>query len=147
MEKEKNKFRAIVNIAAYSLLLLMMSCKASFEPIDYGRDACAHCKMTIIDKRFAAEMLTGKGRAYKFDDIHCLKQYVADNNINDDKATFYIAPYGGESDKFLDATKAFYLQGSEFKSPMNGNYAAFALETEAKQLGSGLQVVTWENVK
>ena len=29
-----------------------------------------------VDKRFAAEMITSKGRAHKFDDVLCMKQYA-----------------------------------------------------------------------
>jgi len=43
------------------VLALLSACSRAPEPIVYGKDACTHCKMTIMDKRFAAEIITSKG--------------------------------------------------------------------------------------
>lgn len=142
--------RTVTNIAAWLVLAVLISCKQSFEPIDYGKDACAHCKMTIVDKRYAAELLTGKGRVYKFDDIHCLKQYLDEQgSAVDAAARIFVAPYGGNRPNFLDATKAVFLQSDFFGSPMNGHYAAFASQTDAKHLSDSLTInaFEWDKVK
>ena len=34
--------------------------------------------MSISDKRFACEIVTEKGRAYKFDDVTCMMSYKND---------------------------------------------------------------------
>ena len=45
------------------------------EEINYGVDACAYCKMNIVDPKFGAELITKKGRVYKFDAIECMVNY------------------------------------------------------------------------
>ena len=127
--------------------LLLSSCSRSFEPIDYGKDACAHCRMTIIDDRYAAELITDKGKTYKFDDIICMKQYNSVDNQKD--ALYFVEDYLKKEAGAIDATTAFYLQHSFFKSPMNGNYAAFATQEDAAALADSLQVqmFKWEGIK
>src|ERR1035437_7399087 len=101
----------------FSLLSFLSSCTPSFEPMNYGHDACTHCKMTIMDKRFAAEILTKKGKAYKFDDISCLKKYIKEENLPESELTVFVADYNNPDGKFLDARQIVYLHSVLFKSP------------------------------
>lgn len=120
-------------------VLLLASCSGGYEPIHYGEDACAHCRMTIVDKRFAAEMVTAKGRAYKFDDVLCLKQYLA-TVPQEQNYLLFVNSFLHPDDAPLDAQKIFYLKHDFFKSPMNGNYGAFKTHAEGQQLADSLNV-------
>ena len=33
------------------------------------------CKMTLVDKKFGAEVVTKKGKVYKFDDLNCMIKF------------------------------------------------------------------------
>ena len=59
-------------------LVLIISCKVEESPINYGQDACKFCKMTIVDKQHAAEIVTKKGKPFKYDAIECM---VRDENL------------------------------------------------------------------
>lgn len=131
-------------------LMGLTSCQQQFEPIDYGHDACTHCKMTIMDKRFAAEMVTEKGKAYKFDDMACLLKYMKEEHINNAKTMIFVSDYSKPDNSFLDARQAVYLHNSEvFKTPMNGNLAAFATEREAAPFKEHLQnnELKWQDLE
>ncbi len=140
MEEIQNKFRKIINLLSYCSLLLFVSCQSSPEKIDYGKEACASCKMTIVDARFAAEMITAKGRIYKFDDIICMKQYATANADAAKDAQFWVAGYTVTDGAFIDATKGVFLKSNAFASPMNGNYAAFDNEASAQHLKDSLNL-------
>ena len=129
-------------------ILILASCKAEFDPIDYGHDACTHCKMTIVDKRYAAEILTKKGKAYKFDDIVCLKKYIGEKKMPLDDLSIFVADYKNPESNFLDAQFAVYLHSDIFKSPMNGCFAAFAKPEDAWRLKDSLNtdLLKWENL-
>src|SRR5579872_6781969 len=99
-------------------LIFLSSCTNEFEPIDYGHEACAHCKMTIMDKRYSAEILTKKGKAYKFDDISCLKKFIKEENLPEADLTVFVADYNNPGSKFLDARQVVYLHSAMFNSPM-----------------------------
>jgi copper chaperone NosL len=105
--------------------MALASCKPKFDPIAWGRDACAYCKMTIVDKHFAAEILTHKGKSFKFDDIACLRNYMKAENVKADDVDIYIADYANPDGEFINARNASYLRAGLLKSPMNGNTAAF----------------------
>ncbi len=148
MEKRENSIRAYINLLSYAILILISSCKASLEPIDYGKEACSHCKMTIVDHRFSAEMITSKGKVYKFDDVICMKQfanYYADLSKG---ATYFISDYASDSRELINAATAIYLKSDFFRSPMNGNAAAYISIDKAKHLQDSLslQPVNWNNL-
>ncbi len=127
--------------------LTMASCKRGFQPIEYNRDACAHCKMTIVDDRYAAELVTQKGRAFKFDDVVCMKQYLEEQGPAGENLLF-VEDYLRTRAEPIDATKALYLKHEFFASPMNGDFAAFTDEAEARDLMDSLKIppLRWENL-
>lgn len=100
--------------------------------------------MTIMDKHFAAELVSPKGKVFKFDDISCLRAFTAEIP----GSMLYVNPYAGTSEKPLNAATAVYLYHESFNSPMNGNLAAFADKAEAARLKDSLQLklLTWETL-
>ncbi|MGB4883519.1 MAG: nitrous oxide reductase accessory protein NosL, partial [Ferruginibacter sp.] len=93
------------------------------------KDACEFCKMNISDAHFMTELITQKGRVYKFDDISCMLKYAE----TVDKGTiknFYVGNVE-KSNEFIDATTAWYITHTSYKSPMGGNTAAFATKEAA----------------
>ena len=112
-------------ILAMTLCLLFSSCQNGPVAIVTGKDNCYFCKMTISDARYGAELLTQKGKVYKFDDIHCLRsfmqsKFLAEQEIKD----VYLVDFAGDH-SLLKAGESFLLQGDEIHGPMNGNIIAF----------------------
>ena len=128
--------------------LFLSSCTGGFEAIDYGHEACSYCKMTIMDKRYAAEVLTKKGKTYKFDDISCLKKYIKEEKLTESELTVFVADYNNPGSQFLDARQVVYLHNEIFKSPMNGNFAAFSKAENARPLEDSLHtgLLKWGNL-
>ncbi len=111
----------------------LMSCNTGPQPIKLGVDACSFCKMSIADKRFGAEIITKKGKAFKFDDMHCLLAFRKANTINNnDIKEIYLINFD-EPHNFLKAPQAFLFKSEEFHSPMSGNIANFPDETKLKE--------------
>ena len=48
------------------VITMLLACSVEPKPINYGRDACHFCKMTIVDNQHAAEIITLKGKAFKY---------------------------------------------------------------------------------
>jgi copper chaperone NosL len=59
-----------------SLMLFTASCTVKPEPIQYGEDNCVLCQMTIMDHRYGTEVVTDKGKVYKFDSVECLVEFI-----------------------------------------------------------------------
>lgn len=125
-------------------ILFLVSCgHAQPVPVKLNVDNCDHCKMTIADTKFAAELITKKGRIYKFDDIICMIDFAKTfDQIKD--AKYFVTDFKS-TDKFIEAPNAFYIKGGNLKSPMGGNIAAFIKKEDAAANASklGASTTTW----
>lgn len=130
-------------------MLGIFACTPTFQPIDYGKDGCVHCKMTIMDKKFAAEFVDKKGKAFKFDDIICMKAYVAEKSLNDKDLLLFVANYKHADSAFINVSEAVLLKAEQFKSPMSGNLAAFTHEAAAKEMQTETNAETksWSTIE
>ena len=68
-------------LSLLSLGLLMASCAPKAEPIDYGKEECAFCKMTIVSPQFASEVVTQKSKAFKYDAVECMLQAPQEDQV------------------------------------------------------------------
>jgi len=133
-------------VAAVALLLVVLqSCSAGPQPIKYGSDACDFCKMTIMQKKFANEWVTDKGKVFRFDDVHCLFRF---RKANTGKGTAYINDFSGTKE-LVKTNELFFVKSEELKAPMGGHVAAFidkaALDEFAKN-NKG-QILSWQQVE
>jgi len=111
--------------------LLLFSCTAEPQPIAYGSENCEHCRMTISDKRYGAELVTKKGKAFKFDSAECLAAYV--NEQPNTEAELLLVTNFSRPGELTNAQEAIFLQSDSQPSPMGLNLSAFASQTEAAQ--------------
>ena len=128
-------------------LLLVISCKVEPEAIEYGKDQCSFCKMNIVDKTHSAQLVTTKGKQFKFDAIECMVNYLGENS-EENTALLLVANYGNPGE-MIEAQTASYLISSEIKSPMGANLSAFSTSEKANELQqkhSG-EIFTWESLK
>ena len=129
--KFKKRWKAVTMQPAFAMLLIssfiLSSCHSSTSPIALGKDNCSYCKMPFGDARFGAELITSKGKVYKFDDEHCLSAFVAESGKATNNAKTYFVDFSGDH-SLVEAEKAIYLKSELFRTPMNGNIAAFQSE-------------------
>jgi copper chaperone NosL len=127
------------------VILTIQSCSAGPQPIRYGSDACDFCKMTIMEKKFANEWVTAKGKVYRFDDIHCL---ISFRKTDKSEGTTYVNDFGGKKE-LNKASNLFYVKSEELKTPMNGKVAAFIDKTVAQEFAknNNAQNLSWNEVE
>jgi len=133
-------------VVASGLLLFISSCNTKPEPFAYGKDMCDDCKMTIMEPKFGAEIITKKGRIYKFDDAHCFANFIKKETIKKaDIAKTLFIDYNNAKN-FIDASAAFLVVSTGLKSPMNSNAAAFATKAEAEKITAEKDgtIKTWQ---
>jgi len=137
-----------------SILLAMItfsvsSCNTDSQPIRIGQDNCDYCKMTISDNRFGAEIVTKKSKVYKFDDKHCVMEFLNSNKIEKPGiAGIYFTDFSSPH-QLIKAEEAFFLQSPSLKSPMNGNIAAFSHEDSLDKMLPTFygNKISWEDVQ
>ena len=102
--------------------------------------------MIISDQRFGAELLTRKGRVYKFDDLCCMKAFVKRGAVLPAEVKVELASDFQRPNQFLPVTEAYLLVSDQLKSPMGSDCAAFASEAarqEAQGALGGGKPVRW----
>lgn len=135
-------------LAALFLVTLLVSCKTGPQPIKVGVDACSFCKMGIADQRFGAELITKKGKIYKFDDLHCLLEFKKSKTVKaEDMGSIFLVDYE-KPHGFMAADQAYLLKSDALRSPMGGNIACFGDQMklmEKAQTAKG-EAVKWNTL-
>ena len=127
--------------------LFIFSCSIEQEKINYGRDSCHFCKMTIVDRQHASQAVSSKGKAFKYDAIECM--------INDFKqktdvkfSLLLVNDYSAPG-KLVDAKTAAFLISKEIKSPMGAFLSAFEKQEEAEKTLNeyGGAIYNWDEIQ
>lgn len=132
--KTKHTFYNVFVLLAFCILTSLQACTGTTgpQPIQYGKDQCAYCKMTISDPRFGTQFVTKKGRAYNFDDVHCMIAYIEEGDVErNDIAAFYLPDFN--TNELKPAEEMFYLKSENLKSPMRGDIAAFVCKSDMEE--------------
>lgn len=141
----RNK-KLLVAVASIFIVLAMTGCNPQPEKIVFGKDNCAECKMTIMDPKFGAEIVTKKGKVYKFDDVHCVAGFMHRRAIEMAEIHQTLFVNYNDSNEFINVGAAEFVVSSELRSPMGGNAGAFKNAVEAKNKSgeiSGSKVTNW----
>ncbi len=137
------------SLLACLVAISLLSCTAEPEPLEYGHDACHTCKMTLVDRKFGAELVTSKGKVFKFDDVNCMLTYYHSGENDPAVFTHKLVVDFSDPAKLVAATDAFYLKSSGIKSPMASQIAAFEKKEnmdKAKDELNGIYLVWGEVV-
>ncbi|HSN08835.1 MAG TPA: hypothetical protein VLS85_07345 [Hanamia sp.] len=79
----------------------------------------------MSDNRFGAEIITDKGKIYKFDDGHCVLSFLHSASFEKEKNyKIYFVNFSADH-SLIPAATSYFLKSDELRSPMNGNVAAF----------------------
>lgn len=123
------------------------SCSSGPQPVKAG-DQCTFCKMGISDTRFAGELITQKGKLYKFDDLHCMLAFAGAPGWDKSSVkNYYLADFS-TPDQWLIAENALLLKSEQLKSPMGGNTAAFSNDADRKTAAETFSgtVISWKEL-
>jgi len=137
--------------ASLALILAVACGCASHEPvpITYGQDTCDYCRMSIVDQRFGTELLTIKGKAFKFDSIECLAAYARSGKISSEKVhSRWITDFRFPSE-LMSASDATYVHTVNQRSPMGLGLFGFSTKAEAESFADevGGELLTWDQIE
>ncbi|NND06861.1 MAG: hypothetical protein HKN87_10820 [Saprospiraceae bacterium] len=104
-------------------IFFLVRCSTEPQPIVYGEDQCHSCKMIIADPRFGSELVTSKGKIYKFDAIECLVPTLLEWEETA-FAHLLVSDYK-QPGTLIDASKAQYLISELVPSPMGRYLSAY----------------------
>lgn len=117
--------------------------------IHYGQDQCDYCKMTIADKKFGSELVTAKGKVYKFDSIECLAAYQVTSKLGaEDIHSMWVTDFS-QPGSFLNIDRATIIASERQKSPMGVGLVAVNSPEHAARLieAVGGKIIPWEQAR
>lgn len=130
---------------AFVLILLSsalgLSCSVKPEPLRYGADGCHTCKMTLVDRKFGAEVVTAKGKVYTFDDLNCMVNFLNSGEVQERDVAYKLVVDYSTPEKLIAAGDAFYLKSDQIRSPMASGIAAFESEAAMRE-----QLRSWKGI-
>lgn len=138
--------KTLQQIIIFFLILINTGCNVSQQPIDYGNEACHFCKMTIVDKQHASEIVTKKGKAYKFDSTECMIHFLDDFDTT--PIALYLSNDYTKPEVLINARNATFLISDQIPSPMGANLSAFKNNDEAVKIQNikGGNLYEWEEL-
>ncbi len=135
---------------AYLLLLsiFFISCSKNIEPIAYGEESCDFCMMTIVDQSHAAQLVTQKGKNYKFDATECMINYLEQHNNEKEMLHILSADYTNPGN-MIEVTEATFLISENIPSPMGEFLSAVKEKDQAEELQKEYEgeLFDWSSVK
>ena len=97
-------------LALASIALAAVSCAASSlgpAEIRLGEDACAHCRMTLLSSRTAAQIVAPAEEPIMFDELGCLRDYLSQHSMADG-ARVFVADH--RTGAWVDAATAIFTK-------------------------------------
>lgn len=146
-QKTMARHRKIIPVSVAAIVILFITgCTPKPEQIVFGKDTCAECKMTIMDAKFGGEIVTKKGKVYKFDDAHCVATFLERRGVELGSIHQTLFVDYNNPNEFVKVKSAEFVVSSQLKSPMGGNAVAFKDEATAKKKAAeieGSKVTNW----
>jgi len=133
----------------YLLILLMVipTVMVGAQEINLGKDQCAHCSMIIRDQQFAALAIDNQDKAFRFDAVECLVNFLKTKDEADFKQLLVTDfPNPGQ---WIAADKAVYLKSQQIPSPMGAYLSAYTDEALARNVSrkNKGKIFSWEELK
>lgn len=140
---EVRRFRPQPMAMAVLAVVFVAACSPGPRPIHYGEDHCAHCRMTLTDARYGAELVTRTGKVYVFDSVECLAAHMQETP-SEDIHSLWVADFT-TPEQLIPVEDAFFLHSERLHSPMGMNLTAFgpAVRPDSVRQTYGGDVLTW----
>ncbi|MGO3689692.1 MAG: nitrous oxide reductase accessory protein NosL [Psychroflexus halocasei] len=134
------------NVFTLLIVFALSSCSNEKKPIAYGDDACDFCRMNIVDKIHGAEIVTQKGKIYKFDAVECMINFKDD--MTKEKVDMFFTNHYLKPEELIRAEQATFLISENIPSPMGEFITAFPSKAEAEKVQADKdgKLYTWEEL-
>jgi copper chaperone NosL len=131
-----------------ALSAILIGCDNIPQPIEYGHMSCDYCKMTVVDQRYAAQLVTTKGKSFVFDAAECMINYTrAEENKRHEFSQMLVTDYLTPA-KLIDAKTASFIRSEQLPSPMGAFITAVGNGSDAKELKdkNGGMIYNWDGL-
>ncbi|HBL25366.1 MAG TPA: hypothetical protein DD490_00855 [Acidobacteria bacterium] len=120
--------RAVLLLGLVALLGLAACTQGPPQPVplDTANEACRHCRMMASDVHYAAQIVAPAEEPLFFDDVGCLRDFLAGHPRLGEGAIAYVADH--RTDAWVPAARAVYTKDENRATPMGSHLIAHADE-------------------
>lgn len=131
------------------LMIVMAACSTQPVPIHFGQEACSYCRMLISDNRYGGELVTTRGKAYKFDSIECMTAYILKEKKGSENIKNLWTINFSDPGHFINVSQSLFLISDDLKSPMGLNLSAYDSPNAIKKTSNlnKEKIIRWPEVK
>lgn len=101
------------------------------EALHVHNESCAWCRMAISDHRLAAQLVAPNEETKFFDEIGCLRDYLAAQKELPDGALAYVTDH--RTEQWIRADRAVYAKATGLDTPMGSHLIAHENITSWRQ--------------
>lgn len=144
----------ILRLLFLIILVVLAACGGPATPapvkIRFGETTCAECGMIINQAKYASsfayEESAGRFQSLAFDDIGDM---LAHMHARPELIPVGVWVHDYNSEEWIDAEAAFFVESNAIKSPMGHGLAAFADKSAAEQFAAEVegQVFDWDHLQ
>ena len=103
-------------------------------PLRWGEEGCRHCHMTLVDRRYGAEIVTTTGKPDAFDDAGCAALFLAERRVAEREVAEVWVVDALRPATLVPVGQARFIQSAEIATPMGSGVLATADPTQADSL-------------
>ena len=105
--------------------------------------------MSIVDQRFGGEIVTQKGKIFKFDAVECMINHIEKNISDESDLRFILTNTLDAPAQLIDVSSNVYLISENMPSPMGMYLNPFSKDVEAQksQEQNGGQIFNWSELR
>src|SRR5215471_6902712 len=103
---------------AVAILLLLVACSGAPQPQqpDARNDLCSSCRMPVSDPSLASQIVAPGEEPKFFDDLRCLRDYLATQGPTPRGAVIYVADH--RTRQWVKASRAVFASLASTDTPM-----------------------------
>lgn len=125
----------VFGIIGVMMMISFSSCSQTVEPIQYGKDNCSYCQMTIMKNNCGGEIISKKGKVFKFDDAGCLHDFIADKKITTAEiGKIYFNDF--EKGVLVESVNLVLVKNDMYKTPMSSHIISVRKENAKNYLSA-----------
>jgi copper chaperone NosL len=118
------------------------------RPFAFGSEECTSCHMTLVDPRFAAQLVTTTGKMLPFDDVGCLATFLTTGGVEAGAVQSLWVSDFLRPDSLIAVADAVFLQSDSLRTPMDHRIVALRPGAAAERLQArfGGALLRWADV-
>lgn len=109
--------KILLSFILFLIITILIYYNKQEANIDYeiNKYICNNCKMMIIDNKFKYQIITKKGKSFKFDDINCLIKWLKEKKEKTENC------WGKDylTGQWINLNDSIFYKDELIKTPMN----------------------------